>query len=73
MTNKCKGANCLSVDGRNHSPECIAKHDAAVHHGAGSRHPEARSRGYKKEPLDKNATADEQAAWGEGLRAREDT
>ena len=30
MTTKCAGLNCTSTDGKNHSPECIAEHAAAV-------------------------------------------
>lgn len=60
--NKCTGANCSSVNGRNHSIECIQEHNAVVYAGAGSRHPECRYKGYTKEPLQKNATADQDAA-----------
>jgi len=27
---KCKGKNCTSMDGKNHSPECMAEYDRAV-------------------------------------------
>lgn len=30
----CKGTNCTSTDGRNHSPECEAEHDALASQGA---------------------------------------
>lgn len=26
----CKGTNCGCTDGRSHSPECVAEHDAAA-------------------------------------------
>ena len=70
---QCKGANCSSTDGRTHSIECIQEHNSAVYAGAGNRHPEFRYRGYTKEPLQKNATDDQEAAWREGYNAREDT
>jgi len=71
---KCKGENCSATDGVSHSRECFAEHEKTVSHAgldtAGNRHPEARYRGYKGEPLNAEATPDEAAAWREGDKAR---
>ena len=69
----CKGYNCNSIDGINHSSECQLEHLSAIHHGAGNKHIEARYRGYTKELLARGSTDEEKAAWWEGFIARVDT
>ena len=66
---ECKGKNCEALYGIGHSKECIAEHEKAAHSGAGRRHPEARYRGYCREPLWSNASRDEKFAWEEGYMA----
>jgi len=68
---KCKGKNCSAAGNNMHSLECRAQHDSAVYSGAGNRNPDSRYKGYKGEKLQKNASADERAAWLEGDRARQ--
>jgi len=70
---RCKGKNCGTTTG-DHSPECVAEHEAAYSSGGGldtpgNREPESRYRGYKGQPLDSTASADQHAAWDEGNRA----
>lgn len=65
----CKGKNCTAVDGVGHSDECERDHDAE-YATTGNKHPVARYRGYKGEPLSPNATKDELEAWKEGDLAK---
>jgi hypothetical protein len=74
--NQCKGYNCKSTDGANHSFECILQHNSALHSGAGNKHPESRYAGYKgnEEPAsDIVGNEEKRAAWWEGFMARADT
>ena len=66
---ECKGSKCEALYGIGHSVECEAEHEKAAHLGAGDRHPDARYRGYQREPLWTNATRDEKFAWEEGYMA----
>lgn len=70
----CKGTNCgITRTDQNHSPECYAEHEAACKvdplDTAGNRHPEYRYAGYKGQPLKPGCTADQAAAYREGVRA----
>ncbi len=66
----CKGLNCTSTTGENHSTACEKEHDAIVHTGAGNRNPQSRYDGYSGLPVKANANADEVAAYIEGVNAQ---
>lgn len=69
----CAGANCGCIDGKSHSKECLAEHDATVSAGEldtpGNRWPELRYAGYKGYTLKAGATSDQMRAYREGQRA----
>jgi len=70
---KCKGKNCISVNGEEHSLECRAEHEAChsdTLDTAGNRNPEFRYAGYKGHPLLITANADQIEAYEEGVNAR---
>lgn len=68
---ECKGRNCNTTDGKNHSKECKEDYHKTIYGGAGNRHPEFRYKGYKNIPINDNATEDQYVAWEEGQAARE--
>ncbi len=70
MSNECKGKNCKSVNGDNHSSECAAEHEEC-YATPGNRFPNARYLGYTGEKLHVNASDDEILAYQEGVDARE--
>ncbi len=76
MMEKCKGYNCEATDGVRHSSECFLEHNAALHPGAGNKHPEERYAAYTDrrgpaEPIEGNE--EKRAAWSEGFMSRADT
>ncbi len=70
MNTKCKGKNCIAIDGVNHSKECELEHDLNMTiNTAGNRNPEARYAGYKDTPYHCN-NDDEAEAYKQGQNAR---
>jgi len=75
----CKGKNCDSINGKNHSKECVKEHNDTILNTdgngtlntAGNRNPEFRYAGYKGHHLDSNANEDQIAAYEQGVAARE--
>jgi len=67
----CKGKKCSAVNGMGHSVACSLEHAKHVFRGAGNRHPYHRYVGYSNEPLPRNATQDQMAAYYQGKDARE--
>lgn len=70
---ECKGYNCKSIDGINHSDECVLEHNSEIHRGAGNDHPEIRYSAYTGNSIGDSYSDVERAAWWEGFIAREDT
>ena len=68
----CKGYNCKSTDGRNHSTECELEYNSSCHYGAGDKHPNLHSAGYTFKKLPKDSTDEQRAAWWEGFISRGD-
>lgn len=71
--NECKGKNCKSINGFDHSEDCIKEHDknTNIDSTAGSRNPQHRYAGYKGHDLPDNSNKDQIDAYNQGVNARE--
>lgn len=65
----CKGKDCASVDGANHSAACQAEHNEAIGTFDSNNEPQARYAGYKGHPLPDGATDAQKHAYAVGKAA----